>query len=274
MNRPFLIALAFCCATLQACHKPELEQVTVEQVIERLQENAEQAYGCEIKSAVCTYRFSEADLVLVYDEVEFLHESKWVSSTLASSWLDGYWTGTYFEKRVNFLNHVLDQDRYGELPEWRCDSFRKSATPLLGRDIYTRRDWSYSGQASALLIDFPPSAISVVDDELILSWESVPNELSLEMLNHLPFRRNEKDSDGISIDHLSLGVDYEQGFPSSFKINLSNGESSEQSFANFELLGDTYRTRSRELRTRLNVSEYIRCWCDGEIYNVGIGRPW
>jgi len=266
MNTRFIF-IAFSLCLVQSCQKAGLESVTVAQVVDRLQENANQPYGCEMKGANRIFLGGSADMSVSYYEVEFLHDSKWVSSALSSVWHDDYFRGVFFEKRVNFLSHSIEEDRYGEVPEWACTAFRKSSTPMSGFDIYPAGGWDLCAQASGLLLDFPPSTVGVVDEELVLEWDHVPHELSQYLL--LDFETREY----LAVNSLSLTVDFDQGVPRSFRVDLSSGESWENSFTNYELIGDNYLVLMDRLRAKILVPEHIRCFCDGPIYEVQLELP-
>jgi hypothetical protein len=259
-----------------SCQRANLENVTATQIAERLLSNGGQPYGCTVHSLTKHLYDAPSTLSSLKVSGDMLHSSAWVGCDLFDWDYGGHFIDRILEKRAKGLVHSFRMEageEWNETMEWDCGDFSGRNAPIMGVGIYTPGGWDLCSQAGGLIKSCPPSRIEIVNSQFHLFWDSVPSELRSGVYPQFNFGYYDVESE---IESIKLGIDYTLGVPTSFEVLLKNGESVSTSYQNFEFLGDTYPARVRELRSKINVPAFVKCLCDGEIYQVQVklpGRP-
>jgi hypothetical protein len=280
-RRGAFLAFACCCCAFLSCQKASLENVTSVQVAARLQQHVGQPYGVGFqitRKAVpsspgnAAHGGGEEARTWVF-EGEYFQASEWVSCWIEKGWINDYFMWTTFIKQMNGLTHILQESQDGSMPMWECVARKKKDNSLPAPGYYPHGGWDLCSRASALLEDYPPSHMEVKDSEIMMTWNSIPSELGLNLLTTYFLTDDAENVGPIAVNSLFLAVDYERGVPTAYGLTLSTGESLTTTYADFEFLEGNYLDRIQELRSKMNVPEYIRCWCDGPIYDVTLPLP-
>ncbi len=271
-----LLCLVFCIYSAQSCQPTGLDSVTASQIAEKLLSNGGQPYGCTVHSM--TKHLYDDPLTLSSLEVrgDMLHSSAWVGCDLFEFDYGSQYPSRIFQKRAKGLVHSfrmeVDED-WSEEMDWDCGDFSGRYAPIMGVGIYPLGGWDLCSQAAGLIQSHPPSRIEKLDSQRLLYWDAPPDGLKSDFDGQFFLGDYAIDSE---IKSIKLGVDYTLGVPTYFELVLKNGESISTSYQNFEFLGDTYPARVRELRSKINVPAFVKCLCDGKIYQVQVklpGRP-
>lgn len=259
---------------LTSCQGKEAQAVTVRQVLGMLEENADQPYGCHIVAELQTLRFDENSLSGYQASTEFYHEKRWVSCMVSDFAINLEPFKRLMEKRMNGIVHRLDDlQPEGDLPYWECAVFPKNSTALAGYDIYPAGGWDLCSQARGFLTDFPPDHISLVGEEMNMSWSAFPDEMKRNLYDGFPMGGVQAHISEVSLASLSMTVDISAGVPSSFQYSWSNGESFSLEYQNFALLEQDYQEKVDHLRSRMSAPFEIGCFCDGKIYEIELELP-
>lgn len=259
---------------LASCQGKEAQSVTVRQVLGMLEENADQPYGCHIVAELQSFRFDENSLSGWQASAEFYHGKRWVSCLVADLAINLEPYQRLMEKRMNGIVHRLDDEQTeGELPYWECTTFPKNSTALAGYDIYPAGGWDLCSQARGFLTDFPPDQISLVEEEMHMSWEVIPAELKQHLYDRFPMGGVQAHISEVSLASLSMAVDVSAGVPLRFQYTWSNGESLSLEYQKFALLEQDYQEKVDRLRSRMSAPFEIGCFCDGKIYEIELELP-
>ncbi|NQU49106.1 MAG: hypothetical protein HQ519_10700 [Planctomycetes bacterium] len=269
-----LLCIAAALFSAHSCQSTDLEGVTATQIAEKLLSNGGQPYGCTVQSKSQSRYDDPTGVATRLIQGEMLHSSAWVSCDLYH-YKSGY-PKRVFEKRAKGLVHILRVEIDGEWEEdqeWDCGSISGEVTPIWGSSIYLPGGWDLCSQAGGFIKSFPPDRIEVVDSELLLYWDNATAELKNEFELQLYYAIRAEDYE---IESIKIGVDYRLGVPTSFDLALKSGEFISTIYQDFEFLGNSYPARLKELRAKINVPAFVKCPCDGEIYQVQVklpGRP-
>jgi len=259
---------------LASCQHENAQALSLQQVLAKLEENADQPYGCRMVAELQAFTFEEDSLDGIQASTEFYHQKRWVSCLVSDFAINLQPSQRLMEKRMNGIVHRLEDNQPpGDLPFWECASFPKSSTALAGYDIYPPGGWDLCSQARGLLIDFPPDLLSLSGDVMEMSWEHIRPELRQHLFDGFPEYGRQGDFSENSITSLTLAVDLSQGVPVRFAYTWSHGESWSLEFQNFALLEEDYEEKLQQLRSRMSVPIEIGCFCDGEIYDIELELP-
>lgn len=266
---PAIVMFAWLIVCL-GCHNPAKEAVTVAQIAEALLEQKNMPYEFAFSSRTSEGVEGEQTFDLFEVKGIMVHPRPWVGCKLAEFSYGYSGMGLVFQKQAKGLIHTLKEGWFGESYEWECRSSGGSSSILGGIGIYSHGGWSLSSQAGSLIRDFPPTREETLDSGPVLYWDLIPSELAKALQGQFKIVGFDEDFEVIA---LSLGIDHDLLSPVFFELELKSGRIIRNEYSEYALMQGSYYSRRKELKSEIRVPDSIRCWCDGEIYNVQLELP-
>ncbi len=259
----FVVPLLLACLS---CQDSNADVIRTGEIADLLQANAEVPNGFQYE--LTSHRPPE-EKQLTW-KGDFLQQSAWVScqrEQYRSNALDSDWTfgWDWFHKRVNGLDHRIEEGAEEEYWEWHCGSIGFESLPLYGLGVYPSGGWSLCGQAASLIRDFPPSRGEASGAIVQLTWNTIPEALNQDLSRQAWHQFWEVYPRATA---MRLSIDIDQGVPTALEVDFEGERNIIIHYRNFKLLGDGYTDALRDLRSQIDIPPWFTCWCDGKIYEV------